>query len=81
MHESRPMLGGVTHAPSFTIARTAGALLDLDMFAADGCSSMDVAQWHGKSSAMLVQIIVGRLFWLDPLFISAHTKGSIHPSH
>jgi hypothetical protein len=49
-HESRSMLGRVMHAPSFPRARTVGALLGLDMFAADGCSSLNVAQMHGRLS-------------------------------
>ena len=53
------MLGRVTHAPSFPRARIVGALLGLDMFDVDGCSSLGVAQRHEGHSfgsrRMLVQ--------------------------
>jgi len=64
------MLGRVTHAPSFPRARTVGALLGLDMFAADGCSSLGVAQRQYACAE-----IVGRLLWLAPLLAVLIQKG------
>ena len=52
------MLGRVTHAPSFPRARIVGALLGLDMFDVDGCSSLSVAQRQVRRSLGSLVVLV-----------------------
>ena len=77
------MLGRVTHAPSFPRARIVGALLGLDMFAADGCSSLNVAQMYGRLSfgSRWILCIVGRLLGSLLYGQCLSSKRAMHSSH